>query len=322
MKQKHGADDNDLYFCEIMNLLNVLTGLYGKLHNYPGLPYWFLTPFRRTIRWLSKWMLPKYLSNKGNRGYFLSSDVIVSLTSFPARINNVWQVVECMKRQSVRPLKIILWLSKEQFSTIDSIPQTLKSEEDDIFEIRLVDGDIRSHKKYYYVSKEYPDSHIFLIDDDIYYSSDILQKTLDTSKANPEALICNYGYKMKFSGEKKLRPYREWIHKYGPSRDPNLFFGSGGGTLFKPSNMYKDLTDIKTAVSLCPLADDIWLNAMARLSNQEIILLKNGNILPVYNENNVKLMSENLNSNQNDSQLANVISYYLKKVSVNPFECR
>ena len=305
-----------------MNILDVFVKSYSLLHIYKGVPFWVLTPFRRIIRWLSKRMLPKYLSDKRNRGHFMTSDVIVSLTSFPARINNVWQVVECMKRQSIRPHKIVLWLSKEQFPTIDSIPQSLKSEEDDIFEIRLVDGDIRSHKKYYYVSKEYPDSHIFLIDDDIYYSSDILQKTLDASKANPGALICNYGYKMKYSDSKKLRPYREWIHKYDFSRDPNLFFGSGGGTLFKPSNMYKDLTDIETAVSLCPLADDIWLNAMARLSKQEIILLKNGNILPVYNDNNVKLMSENLDNNQNDSQLANVISYYLKKVLVNPFECR
>ena len=150
----------------------------------------------------------------------------------------------------------------------------------------------------------------------------VVQRSLDAAKANPSALICNYGYKMKYSDSKKLRPYREWIHKYDFSRDPNLFFGSGGGTLFKPSDMYKDLTDIETAVSLCPMADDIWLNAMARLSNQEVILLKNGNILPVYNKNNVKLMSENLDNCQNDSQLANVISYYLKKESVNPFECR
>ena len=50
--------------------------------------------------------------------------VIISLTSFPARLDTLWQCVESLKRQTVRPEKIILYLSKEQVKE-DVLPPPL-----------------------------------------------------------------------------------------------------------------------------------------------------------------------------------------------------
>src|SRR5690606_41001035 len=41
--------------------------------------------------------------------------IIVSLTTFPARIKRVWLVVECLMRQSIKPDIIILYLAESQF---------------------------------------------------------------------------------------------------------------------------------------------------------------------------------------------------------------
>src|SRR5690606_5759236 len=40
---------------------------------------------------------------------------IVSFTSFPGRIDQVWIVAELLLRQSFKPDAVILWLSEEQF---------------------------------------------------------------------------------------------------------------------------------------------------------------------------------------------------------------
>ena len=152
-----------------MNVLNLLTKSYGKLHSYRGIPYWVLTPFRRIIRRVTNVFLPNYLAKIHRQHLNNRCDVIVSLTSFPARINTVWMVVESLKNQTLRPMKIILWLSKEQFPTKQDIPNSLWECEDSLFEVRIVDGDIRSHKKYYYVLQEYPDKSFVTCDDDIYY---------------------------------------------------------------------------------------------------------------------------------------------------------
>src|SRR5574344_2458546 len=159
-----------------MDRIDFIIKLYAGLHNYNVLPYWFLTPLRRLVRIVANRYIPRMLKKKSYNTH-KEIDVVVSFTSYPARISNVWQVVECMLRQTYLPKKIILWLSKNQFDSIEVVPVTWKERMNERFEVRLVEGDIRSHKKYYYVSKEYPDSLIFLIDDDIYYSSDILERT-------------------------------------------------------------------------------------------------------------------------------------------------
>ena len=293
-----------------MNVLNLYTKAYRLLHNYPGVPYWVLTPLRKLVRYGANKSLPKYLAKTHVPQEMKAEGVIVSFTSFPARINNVWQVVECMLRQTYQPAKIILWLSKEQFPNIEEIPASLREREGGAFEIRMVDDDIRSHKKYYYVSKEYPDSLIFLIDDDIYYPTDIIERTMKAHQEHSEAIICNYGYHIGYTENGELLPYNKWGKEYRYCTSADLFFGSGGGTLFKPSWLYKDLTNIDLAMKLTPIADDIWLNAMASISKKEKILVSGGLILPIAIGDNIKLASKNKGEDMNDLQLKAIMDYY------------
>lgn len=304
-----------------MNILNLLVKSYSKLHNYPGIPYWLLTPTRKLVRYIADRILPGYLIKQPNEQVARNSGVIVSFTSFPARINKVWQVVECMKRQTYKPFKIILWLSKEQFPTYDSIPDSLKCREDSIFEIRMVDGDIRSHKKYYYVLNCFPDSLVFLIDDDLYYPTDLIEKTLVEYNKHSDHIICNYGFHIRYDDEGSILPYKEWKRSYKHSDESDLFFGSGGGTLLKSSLLHSDVTNLVLALDMTPIADDIWLNAMTRLAKTPIIILDNGHLLPISIDKNVKLASENVYQSKNDEQLNRIITYYRTKMGVDPF-CR
>ena len=101
--------------------------------------------------------------------------VIVSLTSFPARIKKVWLVIETILRQSQKPDKIILWLSKEQFPSLEILPPRLLGQQKRGLQIRLVDGDLKSHKKYYYTLHEFPNDIMITIDDDIFYRSTMIE---------------------------------------------------------------------------------------------------------------------------------------------------
>ena len=293
-----------------MNFLDAITKFYGLLHNYRGIPFWVLTPLRRLTRSVANRLLPKYLCKPKEIKSAEEREIIVSLTSFPARIDNVWQVITCMLNQTLQPSEIILWLSKDQFATRELIPESLKRLEGDKFKIRMVDGDIKSHKKYHYVAKEHPNEYIFLIDDDIYYPSTLLEKTWKAHINYPDNIICNYGYHIGYKIDGTLSEYSSWEPVYHESNDEDLFFGSGGGTLFKPKEMYRDLTDINLAMRLAPTADDIWLNAMAKKAGLKMTLLKNGYILPVANKDNVTLSSVNVGCSQNDIQLKNVWRYY------------
>lgn len=282
----------------------------------------FLRPIRLIVRSLANIHL-KYafrFNRVHNKCTDSSSDVVVSLTSFPARIGNLWIVVESLLRQSVKPRKIIIWLSQEQFTDKD-VPASLRELEPRGVEIRLVDGDIRSHKKYYYVFQEYPNDLILLADDDIIYPSDLINDLLDVRKLScGEKIVSHkYGYKMMWDELGKICPYLSWGTFYESFSGNDLFFGSGGGTLLKPSDLYGDVLNLDLALKLCPKADDVWLNAMARLGGCYYYKLKNGPILSVQNKNNETLANSNLGENQNDIQIKSVIAYYQNNIGKDPY---
>lgn len=306
-------------FFAIMTVLDLFTKLYGRLHS-ERLHYRFLSLPRYIVRSLANRILPNYLAKQCALSNRVIEGLFVSFTSFPARINNVWQVVECLSRQTYLPEKIILWLSKEQFPSEKDIPESLKSRLNDRFEIRFVDGDIRSHKKYHYISMLFPEKYVFLIDDDIYYPISLIENTWKAHLAYPDAVICNYGFHIEYDDNGVLKPYNKWKRIYTESSSDAIFFGSGGGTLIKPSSLYSDLDDIDLALQLTPIADDIWLNTMVNLTGLKKVLLNNRQILPVCSKDDSKLASQNRENNQNDIQLENVVNYYKNKIGVNPFK--
>ena len=286
----------------------------------------FYSLLRWIIRNVANIILPSYFNlTKNNVKYRLFSynrkkqRLIVSLTSFPARIGRLWLVIETLLRQSKKPDMIILWLSKEQFGNIDILPPQLIKQQSRGLTIRLVDGDIRSHKKYLFALNEYPNDILVTADDDIFYQTNWLQSMFENHQLYPNAVICLYGFHIKYDENFVLAKYNEW--KFARKYEENVFFGSGGGVLFPSGCFYKDVTNIDLALQLCPLADDIWLNTMVRLNGNKIIKISSVNVfLPVLNKNKTTLYSVNLLDGHNDIQLKQVISYYQKKLNVDPYK--
>ncbi len=305
----------------MMNIVNIVVELYGFLYKRERIPTKLLSPFRYVVRTVANILLPRILkiSTSVSKGKYGNEDekIIVSLTSFPGRINSVWLVIECMMRQTLLPNKIVLWLSKEQFESVDGLPESLRKRQNDVFEIRLVEKDYRSHKKYLYAFKEFSNDIVVTIDDDIFYPLTMIESLVKAHKSNPDAVICRHGSRITYDENGNILPYASW--KESCNYQKKDFFGSGGGTLFIPSKLFKDTTNVDLAILLCPLADDVWLNAMARINKLPIIFITPHLILPIFTETKERLCSINCGENKNDVQIKNVIEYYEKVISVNPF---
>lgn len=288
-----------------MNKLEFYTRIYGSLHNYGKMPYWLFTPVRRLVRWLAYKQLPKYLSRPERRGRRpVEKGLIVSFTSFPARIDGVWQVVESLKRQTILPEKIILWLSKDQFPTMECVPQNLWREEDGLFEIMMVEGDIRSHKKYYYVMQNYPECSFITCDDDVYYSPNMIRYLLDAARLNPNCIIANHTNRLTYNAVGQLLPYLQW-GKNNTSYTIGDYFQVGiGGVLYPPHTLHELTLRKDLFMSLTPLADDIWLNCMARLNKTKVIQSTSIQLcLPVKSVAPTLSSVNNGSDNRNDTQI-------------------
>lgn len=289
--------------------LNKISGNLSKLSIYIAsffLPIWFRI-FPGSLK-----------QNKIKKG------VIVSLTSFPKRINKVWLVIECILRQQIQPETILLYLSQDQFKTKKELPSKLLTyEKKKILKIRLMPGDYRSHKKYWYAIQEYPNKILITIDDDIIYHSKLISNLLFYHQKEPKSIIAEYCNNILWNDDNSVKAYSQWgySHLKTGEKGNHIFFGSGGGTLF-PLNSLKDADlSIDTIKRICPLADDIWLNAMIRKNGFDVLCANNRISVPTwFFLSDQKLSTQNNGDNLNDKQLCNVITFMKDKFNYTPFE--
>jgi hypothetical protein len=246
--------------------------------------------------------------------------IIVSLTSFPARINRVWIVIESLLRQQRKPDMIILWLSIEQFPTMEALPQSLIGLQKRGLILRLCNDDLRSHKKYYYAMKEFPNDYIITVDDDVIYNSKILSFLLTLNRKFPLAICCNHAtYISVRNGE--ICSYTNWQRVEGEHYPSFEIMAIGiGGILYPPSSLAQDLFNDGVFKKNCFQADDIWLNVMARLCGTMVAKTSYDSFyLPIINYKNVTLASKNLNENLNDLQLKSIRKFYVNHYGGDPY---
>lgn len=296
-----------------MNQLRLYTSLFTSLNNRKGFPFWVLTPLRRPIRVLANKMLPRYLARPVPYSLEVAEDVIVSITSYPGRIGVVWQVIETLKRQSLRPKMILLWLSKKQFPKEEDVPLKLRSLQDEVFKIRMVDGDLRSHKKYYYAMQEYLGKTIITFDDDIYYHPDVVKRLVQTSQKYKSCIVANVTNQLQYDGD-SLKPYKEWGRNFKKYSSLNRVQIGVGGVLYPPNALNKMVFRQDLFTELAPLADDLWLNTMARLVKTPVVQNDFHYLwMEIFTEAPTLTSVNNGSESMNDKQLGQIRNFLIKE---------
>jgi hypothetical protein len=236
---------------------------------------------------------------------------IVSLTSFPARIDDVWICVETILRQSFKPDAIILWLSQDQFNEV-TLPQNLTNLVERGLTIRFVSGDIRSHKKYKYALEEFPHDYIITLDDDLYYDEGLIQNLVELKEQFPNCIPTNRVHKMTFRNN-SIQPYGRWFHNaFDNNPSHNLVQTGGYGTLYFSTDLYKEYNDEEVFLKFAPFADDLWLKIMVLLQGKKVVTNSkyNKDPLSVKRSQNNKLVTQNVLGGGNDSQFKSLLKHF------------
>lgn len=241
------------------------------------------------------------------------ADIVVSLTSFPARIDKVWITIETLLNQTCQPKKIILWLAKNQFEDNMSLPKSLTRLIERGLEIRFCD-DLRSHKKYYYAMKEFSENIIITVDDDILYPSNLVENLYNTHKTFPNAICCNWSHQIVFDEKKNLKKYDDWHDGSGILTVPRFDTIPIGyaGVLYPPNCLDNNIFNIQDIIELAPLADDIWLKAMSLKNNVRVVRTQQIQVpfFGVIGTQKVGLFKVNCVENENDKQIKKINEKY------------
>lgn len=283
---------------------------------------------KRPLKGIDKAELDREMSE--NIPYGINSEkrnpqLIVSLTSFPDRMNDIHYCIYSLLNQTLKPDMLILWLAEEQYPEKEkNLPQTLLNLTEYGLTIKWCKN-LYSYKKLIPTIQEYPDAVIITTDDDVFYEKDCIEKLYNSYQQTPECIICHRGHRISWNPftQKPLR-YKTWKKAIdGESISFKNFQTGAGGVLYPPNCFYKDITNIELFTELAPNADDIWFWAMSVLNNRKIKIPKN-NIteLTYVNPDRDRGLSGGLTlfslnkKGGNDMQMEKVLNHYpqIKKI--------
>ena len=240
----------------------------------------------------------------------------ISLTSYPARIGVVAKALQPILRQTVTPDRILVWLSKDEFPSLDaSLPQ-------DLIELRTansklqicwVDGNHFSHDKYLGCLQQFPDDITILIDDDLVYPTTLVQQLLDFHFLFPESIIANRTHLVTQKEPGEIAPYTEWAHEQtefvGVPRN-DLIATTGAGTLYPPRAFNEIAFDVDAIRELACTADDIWLMMCTIEAKRTVVAIGNSHLSYIDGTQENGLCKLNWDQGQNDVQLKNLFARY------------
>lgn len=260
----------------------------------------------------------KLLYNKGEVGVsdeelVPGKQVIVSLTTYSKRLYDVYLTVESIMQQTMKPNKIVLWLSDE-YSDRD-IPLHLKRQQERGLEIHYC-NDIRSYKKLIPSLKLYPDDIIITVDDDLYYYDDIVEKLVKAYLKDSSLIYCNRLHRINFDSQGNVRKYKDWIWNYKEEDVSPLNFPTGcAGIIYPPHCFSEEVFNENVFMNICRTADDIWFKAMALYNNYQSRKVFTHNLLgeDYYDNDNVQdiaLSRINVIEDNNDVQFKAVFDKY------------
>lgn len=242
------------------------------------------------------------------------NEIIISLTSYPARIHTVNQTIESLLNQTMKADKVILWLAPEQFPNKEQdLPlQLLELKEKGL----TIDWyhDIKSYKKLIPTLKKYPEDIIITVDDDAIYTPDLIKELYMEHTKNPQDIQCCRAHKIKI-GLRNILPYKKWewfnILKTG-QKGYNIFFTGLGGVLYPPHCLNERVFNEKKIMDLCPIGDDIWFWAHALLKKTKINIIKKDLRYPqlIIGTQENALWRKNVENDMNDIQIHAIIKEY------------
>lgn len=204
--------------------------------------------------------------------------IILSLTSYPARMNKLDVCLKSLLNQVFKPDKVILWLAKAQFPNgLDDLPQSVRAWTHKGLSIEWCDDDLKPHKKYFYAMLKYPESIIITVDDDMCYSPVLVGKLYESYLKHPCAVSCLRAHLIKFNANGTIKRYVDWGMEDNSFIDTpvfNLLPTGVSGVLYPPHCLPKEAFNIDKIKEVTLMTDDLWLKVMCTANNFPTVLVE------------------------------------------------
>jgi len=243
-----------------------------------------------------------------NKSY--NPKIIVSLTSYYKRLNTLYNVLDSILNGNLIPDKIILTLYFKDINFISKYIYDYLNKNN--ITLIIVDIDIKSHKKYFYVMQKYPYDIIITIDDDIIYENNTIELLYKSYLKYPNEISARRVHLIKYDQNGLSTFYNQWYKEYKLLKIPSfdLLATTGAGTLFPP-NILKINYSLIYDIFNCITSDDLFLKFIENKLKVKIVWVENNKLMgleQIYRDG----MFNNENIFGNDECLKNFKIYKIK----------
>lgn len=237
-------------------------------------------------------------------GSHRKENIIISMASFSKRYNTICVTLKSLCNQSIKPDQITVWLDED-------IPENMLTVEMEQYKDYGVDffftnDHLRSHKKYIYAMRKYPNAVIITVDDDVVYPHNFIKSLMLTHENFPECICARRIHKSKFNPNKEILPYEKWFFEYKGIKPSYAYWPTGiGGILYPPKALPDDAFDMEIIRLNCLNADDLWLKIMGTKAGRKVVWAKNNLMQPpsIPESQTISLKKSNVTGKENDRAL-------------------
>ena len=246
-------------------------------------------------------------------------NLVLSMTTYPKRIDDVHYAIFSILNQSILPEKFILWLTRDEFPLLEQgLPESILQFKRFGLEIRFTDA-MRSFQKIIPTLRDFPNSVIVTADDDIFYPCDWLKSLYDSYLDAPSKIYAHRMHRVEIIND-KIASYAYWSKCIVSKVPTPLNFATAvGGVLYPPNVFEKEVLNKSSFLKLCPMADDVWIWAMAVFSGVQIVSPMNtlqGELIFINPERELGYTEDktlsmlNVMGGCNDRQIDAVVNHY------------
>lgn len=297
----------------IKRIISLIKGIYNNIINLDLLTKENMLTVLLEDRIMSE--LPPSLVSKEVK----KKNVVISLTTYSKRINNVHLVIESLGRQTILADRIILWLDEEEFN-FETLPLVIRNQMERGLEVRFC-SNLKSYKKLIPSIKLNINSSFITVDDDIIYPVDFVEVLYNDSIKYPDVVISNQAHFIKFD-RSEIDKYTAWDLSTASNEISFSSFPVGAcGVLYPPGCFDSQVIDESIFMELAPDADDIWFKVMTVINGVKSKKVDDSRdiryrFIPISSGQDIALYHNNVSGGQNDIQIKKILEFYNLKSNV------
>lgn len=198
------------------------------------------------------------------------TNYFISFTTFPNRVKSLHLVLQSLVKQTLRPEGIQLIVGRDEFRNEWALPEEVRKFQAVGLKLVFAEKTCHQYDKFIHTIDQNKTLPLIIVDDDVIYVPDALEKLVTTAQEHPDSVIANRCHRISLNEAGGINAYSEWEREVFEELPSHGLFATGAGGVLYPPGFLSNCPIGNTILKLCPYADDVWFKMMSLRTGKKV----------------------------------------------------